>query len=788
MDLHDLVRRKMEWDDVLPDDLRGLWSSHFEMLQELKSIRFNRAIVPADAINLQLTTLDFGDASQDLICASIYARFKRKQGDYSCQLIFARSRLVPDEYTQPRGELYAALVITHTSEVVRKAFNSTHSGNLKFTDSQIALYWITNTSLQLKQWLRNRVNEIHRWTKSSQWKYVQSEDMIADIGTRRCSTISDVDQSSQWINGMPWMTQPETEFPALTTKQITLIQAQLEQANREAKNPSIHTCNVYHNQRINEEFLKETQKRYQFSNYLIDPNRHQFSKVVRIVAIVQRFIEICRHSKKKTAIRANSNVEIILYDDELVNAEKYFYRKATQELKKFVEKSKLGKISMEKDGILHHVGRILPTDAISVAGRLTTTMKDLTATTFCVPIVDKHSPLAISIINDIHWNSSVKHSGIETTWRYVLKKVFILEGRSLVKLIRSSCERCRFITKKTIDVEMGPVSQDNLVIAPAFYITQADLAGPFLSYSQHHKRTTVKVWLIIFCCATTTSVSIKVMEDYSTTAFLQSFTRFSCQVGYPRKLLIDEGGQLVKGCETMKLNINDIASRLHQDLKIDFETCPVGGHNQHGRVERKIREVRLSLQKIMQNERLSLLQWETIAAVVTNSINDMPIAIRNTKSSFEMADLITPNRLLLGRNNDRSPNGMLSVENDFDKVIRCNQKIFNAWFECWLISHVPNLVSQPKWFKSDVDIKTGDIVLFTKQDSTISSTYQYGMVKSVIRDRDSKIRKVVVEYQNASEKVKRETTRAVRTLVLIHGIDELDIYKELFKCSKLGFN
>ena len=60
------------------------------------------------------------------------------------------------------------------------------------------------------------------------------------------------------------------------------------------------------------------------------------------------------------------------------------------------------------------------------------------------------------------------------------EKVFILEGRSLVKMIRLSCERCLFINKKTIDVEIAPLSQDNLVTAPAFYVTQPDLAGPFL--------------------------------------------------------------------------------------------------------------------------------------------------------------------------------------------------------------------------------------------------------------------------------------------------------------------
>jgi len=50
--------------------------------------------------------------------------------------------------------------------------------------------------------------------------------------------------------------------------------------------------------------------------------------------------------------------------------------------------------------------------------------------------------------------------------------------------------------KQTIDVSMGPFP-DNLVIAPAFYITQADLTGPLQVFSQHHRRTTVKIWLLV---------------------------------------------------------------------------------------------------------------------------------------------------------------------------------------------------------------------------------------------------------------------------------------------------
>ena len=44
-------------------------------------------------------------------------------------------------------------------------------------------------------------------------------------------------------------------------------------------------------------------------------------------------------------------------------------------------------------------------------------MLDLSATSFCVPLIDKHSPIALSIISDVHWNSQSSHTGIETTLR-----------------------------------------------------------------------------------------------------------------------------------------------------------------------------------------------------------------------------------------------------------------------------------------------------------------------------------------------------------------------------------
>ncbi len=268
---------------------------------------------------------------------------------------------------------------------------------------------------------------------------------------------------------------------------------------------------------------------------------------------------------------------VFILDEDVRRSEAYFHRKATEEVHKFLKPNQFKDITTESKGVLHFTGRILPEDEVTVLGRVTDVMKDLCSTTFCVPITEKHSPVAFSLVNDIHWNDkSVMHSGVETTLRYVLKKMYIIDGRSLVKMIKNYCQRCRYLNKKALAVLMGPISKYMLVIAPAYYVCQLDLAGPFLAYSSHNKRTTIKVWLLVICCTTTSATNIKTMESSTTGAFLQAFTRFACEVGYPKRVLADGGSQLVKGCETMELNFRDIQQQLFQTVKVELEVCPVG--------------------------------------------------------------------------------------------------------------------------------------------------------------------------------------------------------------------
>ena len=359
-----------------------------------------------------------------------------------------------------------------------------------------------------------------------------------------------------------------------------------------------------------------------------------------------------------------------------------------------------------------------------------------------------------------------------------MKKAFIIEGRTLVKSIRRNCQRCRFLLKKTIDVSMGPVSKANITIAPCFYSTQVDLSGPYLAYSPLHKRTTIQTRLAVFVCCTTSACSIRVMDDYSTDGFIMSFIRHSCIYGFPKKLFCDGGSQIIKGCGDMRLNFRDLQSKLHKDKSVYFTVCPVGGHNMHGKVERKIQEVNKSIEHTISNQRLSLMQWETLSAIIANSINNLPIAV-GSKVSLDNLDLMTPNRLLLSRNNERSPVGEMIELQSPSRLMRENRKVYDTWFKSWLLNHVPNLMHQPKWFNGSNNVCVGDVVLFTRTDSPISSHYQYGIISRLLHSKDDVVRKVYVKYRNSSEEGSRETFRSVRSLVLIRSVEELDMLEEL---------
>lgn len=212
MDLHNSVKIVRDWDNVLPDKLRPIWTSHFEMMKVVGNLKFHRVIIPAGAVNLNIHTIDIADASNQIACAATYARCLRINGSYSYPLIFSRSKIILDSLSQAKAKLIAATMNAHIGKIVGKSFQSNHKRKLKLAHSKVMLHWISNSQKPVTQSVRNTVLEIIRFTEPSEWIFVYSQYMIADLGARRVNDLNFVNKDSTWISGYDWMKNNQKDF------------------------------------------------------------------------------------------------------------------------------------------------------------------------------------------------------------------------------------------------------------------------------------------------------------------------------------------------------------------------------------------------------------------------------------------------------------------------------------------------------------------------------------------------------------------------------------------------
>ena len=304
LDVNELSRRKLDWGDTIPDDLRKVWDDNFQLIKEIGTVKFNRAIVPAGAISLDIETLDTADASESLVCVAIYARFELPQSMHSCQLIFSRSKIIPQYTTMPRAELIAATLNATTGHVVKMSLGKYHKSCLKLCDSQVVLHWIHSTKAELKLLVRNRVIEINRLTNKDDWRYIASQENSADLGTRRITNISKVATDSVWVNGKPWMSGNLCDFSVKTVHELSLSSEDKIEIVREGTplcnvGPNYLSRVLVSNYAVDWSGSERIKQVYEFSKYIIDPNRFGFGKIIRILAYVFRFVmNFCKKFSK----------------------------------------------------------------------------------------------------------------------------------------------------------------------------------------------------------------------------------------------------------------------------------------------------------------------------------------------------------------------------------------------------------------------------------------------------------------------------------------------------------
>ena len=121
-------------------------------------------------------------------------------------LVVAGSKVVPrGANTIPRLELNAAVELSVrmsklVSELKHKPCNITY-----FCDSNIVLSYLKNSDRNFKKYVSRRVALVRKLTNVDQWKYIPSDQNIADRASRPCSPKEL--QASDWVQGPQFLKQ-----------------------------------------------------------------------------------------------------------------------------------------------------------------------------------------------------------------------------------------------------------------------------------------------------------------------------------------------------------------------------------------------------------------------------------------------------------------------------------------------------------------------------------------------------------------------------------------------------
>ena len=261
-------------------------------------------------------------------------------------------------------------------------------------------------------------------------------------------------------------------------------------------------------------------------------------------------------------------------------------------------------------------------------------------------------------------------------------------------------------------------------------------------------------------------------------------------------MCVDCGTQLM-ALKHVRFSIRDADTQLYDSLGIRVHVSNAKAHSERGRVERKIRSLREMLERmgIKAANPMSSIQWETLFARLSSDLNDIPIARGDTSTVSNLGlEILTPNRLLLGRNNARSLQGQgfdINSSKIPTSILERNRNVYKFWFQLFIDNIHMFTLKPDKWNSNGRLPVIDDVVLFTLNDSGYDKSsveWKLGMVSQCL-ERKVEIT-IISKISKTGNVTKSKLIRSLREVSIIFSVDELFIntnqHHESLLCSLFG--
>ena len=733
--LAELWDQKFGWDQPLPPNLSAQWHSIEKDLNAASRLEFSRWVKfdKAQPVSLHV----FTDASKSALGVTAYLT-----QDLCSVLLGSKSKIVSNSkghLTIPQLELSAMFLGTQYCDtlfnIIKKDFS--HVSVFLWTDSEIALFWLASKR-KLKQFVQNKVDAINSTFDSSFWGHTPSQDNPADIVSRGCSAAS-LKSSALWQHGPTWLCDRPSwprwpKSPGTSTAVLSIVAEQL------LPTPGNSICRI------------------------IDLNRfNSFSRLLAVSVYVHRFCYRTGITGPPTTSEIEAVERAWIKSEQLLR-----YPDIISHFTTTVARNK-----SNVPPLVRQLNLFLGDDSlIRSKGHFT-----LESSLILLP---RHSRLTNLIILDFHHRQH--HVGVGGTIVALRSRFWIPSARIETRRLLAKCVTCKKVTGRHYTLPMSPE-------LPQFrYDTSTrpfsnigiDFAGPLTV--KDRSGIHVKVYICLFTCLTTRAINLEIVEDLSTSSFLQALRRHCSLFSTPRLILSDNAQTFKRAEKDLQTLLTHFDSPTIQTAfthkRIRFLFIPARSPHWGGVYERMVGLMKSILKKVLGRSLVTLAELCTLIKEIQAVLNDRPLTVINP-DVHELQPL-THNHLF-GFNITSLPHPSLDSEDydpnfgDTNEISRAQhyrttlyrhflQRFHREYLQLLRETHA--FRNKPRTSATSL-IKDGDVVLVADTD-TPRHRWSLGVVSQLLKGSDSLCRAAVVRTAHG------HTTRSIIKLFPL----ELTVSKE----------
>ena len=693
----------LEWDQEVTPQINEEFKKWIEGLQEIKDhFKVKRQYIQNRYTDEDKSLTVFCDASEKAYGAAIY--LKSSQG---FSLIIAKAKVAPiKKVSLPRLELIACVMGSLLLKKVKTALSLEKTNYQCYTDSEIALQYIKQSPDKWKPFIANRVMAIQETTDPSLWRHIPGEKNPADALTRGV---------------------PATKFIRCVNAYVSPAMDLLPHQNPDSSDinsapnsPSWPVSYYAHQEDIKSDDRDDSRTLIEnrFTKPFISCERwSKFTKAMRVMAFVLRFIANCR-SKAKKMVGHISPTELAMSKETLIRCTQKAY---FQDEIKLLQKGS----SIPKGSKLYPLTPFLDnTGIMRIKGRLENS--DLSYESVH-PVILPGCWLARLVVRDYH--KSMHHAGISTLLNAIRQKYWIIGLRRMAKSEVKLCFQCQRIQATACNQQSPNLPKERVTKQHPFAVTGVDFAGPL-----YVTDTDEKHYICLYTCMTIRAVHLELTSSLKHEDFLKSFRRFSARRGIPQTMYSDNASTFVKARDKINIMYGDQAPQ----WKFITPRSPWKG----GCWERMVRTVKSHLKKVLGNQTITKDELETVLPEIEYVVNTRPLTTV-TDAPTDIRPL-TPADFVLNRENLD-----FSTPKSIQKSLVTGTQQLHKFWKLWSNSYLKGLPRMVPTFKEKGNLLLGSVVLI-KEDNLPRLQWPLARIIDLMPSDDGRIRTVRLKTAKGS--------------------------------------